>query len=189
MNSPHPPALMDESFPAESFADIWVALPDAGAAPLLNEARRLADLLGCYVHAVVPDESLQAQAIALGADRVHPVGVAGLASFLANQLPEFAFLPTQLEAEAAQLAQRLRGGLISDARNLGVEDSTRALVASHPVYGGDYFLDVAVSSPAKIATLDPRLLAVGYADESRSGEIVPAPGQGSPPPAAGGRGS
>ena len=58
-----------------------------------------------------------------------------------------------------QLYRALRGAVLGGGLAPGARlPSTRALVASHPVYGGDYFLDVAVSSPAKIATLDPRLL-------------------------------
>ncbi|MGQ0600241.1 MAG: electron transfer flavoprotein subunit alpha/FixB family protein, partial [Anaerolineales bacterium] len=47
------------------------------------------------------------------------------------------------------------------------------LLGSHPVYDGEYFVDVAVSSAVKYATLDPRFLPEPYADTTRSGEIVP----------------
>jgi electron transfer flavoprotein alpha subunit len=174
--------LTGEDLTAENVADIWVALPSLAAAPLLGEARRLADMLGCYVHAVVADGSANDQAVAFGADRVHVAADAG--AFLAGQKPEFVFLPVGHEAQAAQLAQRLRAGLITDARNVGVDDATRALLGSHPVYGGDYFLDFAITSPAKIATLDPRLLPEPYADPSRSGEAAPAPPSDRRPPAA-----
>jgi electron transfer flavoprotein alpha subunit len=165
--------LTGEELTAENVADIWVALPSLAAAPLLGEARRLADLLGCYLHAVVADGSANDQVIAFGADRVHVAEDAG--AFLAGQKPEFVFLPVSQDVQAAQLAQRLRAGLITDARNVSIDDSTRALLGSHPVYGGDYFLDFAVTSPVKIATLNPRLLPEPYADPSRSGEVVPAP--------------
>jgi electron transfer flavoprotein alpha subunit len=166
--------LMGADITAENYADIWVALPALAAAPLLGEARRLADSLGCYVHAVIADERLSVEAIAFGADRVHVAMDAG--AFLAGQQPEFVFLSVNQNVQAARLAQRLRAGLITDARNVSTSgDSTRALLGSHPIYGGEYFLDFAITSPVKVATLDPRFLPEPFADLSRSGELVSAP--------------
>jgi electron transfer flavoprotein alpha subunit len=175
-------ALMGEDLAAENYADIWTVIPDRAALPLLGEARRLADALGCYVHAVISEAGLSEHVIALGADRVHVVEAPGL--FLQSQYPEFALYPVSESEPAARAAQRHKAGLLTDARNLSVDDSTRALLGSHPVYGGDYFLDFAVTSPAKIATLDPRLLPEPYADPSRSGEVAPAPPSDRRPPAA-----
>jgi electron transfer flavoprotein alpha subunit len=163
--------LVGEDLSVASYADIWVVLPDAGTLPLLGEARRLADSLGCYVHAVIADEALSERVIACGADRVHVTDVPGM--YLQGQHPEFALYPVSRNAQAAKAAQKHRAGLISDARNLSIEDSTRALVGSHPVYGGEYFVDVAVTSAAKFATLDPRYLPEPHADPARSGELVP----------------
>ncbi len=177
--------LTDEDVTAENCADIWVALPNLEAAPLLGEARRLADTLGCYVHAVICDESSSEQVIALGADRVHVTADAG--AFLSRQLPEFVFFPVSQNTPAAQLAQRFHAGLITDARNLSIDASTRALIGSHPVYGGDYFLDMAITSPVKVATLNPRFLPAPVADSSRTGEVVPTseiPSVTDPPPSA-----
>lgn len=163
--------LMGEDLAAANYADMWVAVPEAGALPLVAEARRLADMLGCYVHAVVGAAELAEAAIAAGADRVHVAEAAGL--FLAEQTPEFAFFPVDKGHQAALAAQRHRAGLITDARNLQIDENTRALLGAHPVYGGDYFLQMAVTSPAKFATLDPRLLPEPYFDQGRSGEVVP----------------
>jgi len=176
--------LMGEDITAENYADIWVALPALAAAPLLGEARRLADSLGCYVHAVIADERLSVEAIAFGADRVHVAVDAG--AFLAGQQPEFVFFSVNQNVQAARLAQRLRAGLITDARNVSTSgDSTRALLGSHPIYGGEYFLDLAITSPAKVATLDPRFLPEPFADPSQAGEVTAAPvTDGRPPTAA-----
>lgn len=174
-------ALMGEDLAAETYADIWVVLPDLNAAPLLGEARRLADGLGSYVHAVIGDDSLSEKVISLGADRVHVAPVLYL--FLQTQRPEFAFFPASRNGHAARAAQHFKAGLITDARNLSIDEGTRALLGSHPVYGGDYFLDFALTSPVKFATLDPRLLPEPYADPGRSGEVVPSefPSSGPPP--------
>jgi len=173
--------LMGEAVTAENYAGIWVALPALTAAPLLGEARRLADTLGCYVHAVIADEDLSQPAIAFGADRVHVAAEA--VSFLAGQQPEFVFFPVSQGRQAAQLAQRLHAGLITGARNVSTSgDSTRALLGSHPVYGGEYLLDLAITSPAKVATLDPRFLPEPFADPSRAGEVTAAPATDGRPP-------
>ncbi len=158
---------------AEMYADIWVIIPDTSALPLLGEARRLADGLGCYVHAVIGNESLSEQAVAMGADRVHVADVPSVFTRSETQSPEFALFPISKNAQAAQAAQKHNAGLITDVCNLSIDDSTRALLGSHPVYGGDYLIDFSITSPAKFATLDPRLLPEPYADPSRTGEVVP----------------
>jgi electron transfer flavoprotein alpha subunit len=163
--------LMGEDLSATSYADIWVCAPDPADLALVGEARRLADALGCYVHAVIADADLAERAIAVGADRVHVVDRPG--EFVMAQHPEFALFPVSKAHQAARAAERHKAGLISDARHLSVDDSTRALLGAYPVYGGDYFVEVAVTSPAKFVTLDPRVLPEPYADRGRTGEVVP----------------
>ena len=163
--------LMGEDFSAASYADIWVCAPDPADLALVSEARRLADSLGCYVHAVLADGDLAERAIAVGADRVHVVSRPG--EFLMAQHPEFALFPVNKSHAAARAAERHHAGLISDARHLSVDDATRALLGAYPVYGGDYFVEGSVTSPAKFATLDPRFLPEPHADPGRSGEVVP----------------
>jgi electron transfer flavoprotein alpha subunit len=176
-------ALLGEDLGAANTADVWVALPTAPAAgelALVAEARRLADGLGCYVHAVVGDEAAAQAAIASGADRAHVT--ADSAAFLAGQQPEFVLLPAAHNALAAGLAQRLQAGLITDVRgSLAIEPDTRALLASHPVYGGEYYLDLAVTAAVKMATVDTHGWSAPAADASRSGEVtiseLPAPAE------------
>lgn len=163
-------ALLGEDLTAQSNADIWVVVPDLSATALVGEARRLADSLGCYVQAVLTDEAIANKVIAYGADKVHVVSDA-LACLMAEH-PEFVFLPVSQNTAAAQLAQHFRAGLITDARQVRIEDGTRALLAAHPVYGGDYLHDLAITSPVKLVTLDARFLDVPYADASRSGETI-----------------
>jgi electron transfer flavoprotein alpha subunit len=171
-------ALLGEDVTASTAADVWVVLPGNGAGPLpagdlalVGEARRLADGLGCYVHAVISNSEAAEPTIAAGADRAHitldPEG------YLAGQQPEFILLPAHHNALAAALAQRFQAGLITDVRGpLTVEADTRTLLAPHPVYGADYFLDLAVTSAIKLATLDTTGLIAPPADASRSGEVI-----------------
>ena len=171
-------ALLGEDPGASTTADVWVVLPvdQHGAAPaadlaLVGEARRLADGLGCYVHAVVADQTAAPAAIAAGADKVHVT--ADSAGYLAGQQPEFILLPNSHNALAAALAQRLRAGLITDVRGaLEIEADSRALVAPHPVYRDQYALDLVVSSAVKMATLDTRDLTTPPASPGRTGDVT-----------------
>lgn len=180
--------LIGEELSAETFSDIWVVVPRGAHAPaeapsagdlaLIAEARRLADGLGCYVHAVLPSEALAQEAIACGADRVHVTGRP--AAYLAEHHPEFVLLPASENALAGAMAQRLRAGLVTGVRGgLQIDPDTRELLASHPVYGGDYFVDATVTSAVKMATVETGALTAPYADPGRSGEVM----QGDPAPA------
>ena len=86
-------ALLGEDISATTAADVWVVLPADGntASPaelaLIGEARRLADGLGCYVHAVTTQEDVAQILIASGADRVHVTQAP--AAYLSQQQPEF----------------------------------------------------------------------------------------------------
>jgi electron transfer flavoprotein alpha subunit len=169
-------ALMGEDLTATPNADVWVVLPASsplspGHLALVGEARRLADGLGCYLHAVVTGEAAAQTAIAGGADRAHVT--ADPAAYLAGQQPEIVLFSAADDALAAALAQRLKAGLITDvAGSVAIDGDTRALLGSHAVYSGEYFVDLAVTSPAKMATVDTRGLNPPAADPSRSGEVL-----------------
>lgn len=171
-------ALLGEDVGGAGFADVWVVLPGAGeaggplrGAPLLGEARRLADGLGCYVQAVTTSEAAAQAVFELGADRAHIA--ADPVAYLAAQQPEFVLLSQAQAPQAAWLAERLNAGLVTGVRSpLGVDPESRALLASFPSYGGEYFGDVTVNSPVKVATLDLAYFSQPYADPGRSGEVT-----------------
>ena len=171
-------ALLGEDVMAASAADIWVVAREGQAgARLVGEARRLADGQGCYVHAVVAagerSEGLAADCIACGADRVHVA--ADPASYLEAQQPEFVLYAESEAAAAAQFAQLKSAGLITGARGpLSVDESTRALLGAHPVYDGEYFIDLAVTSAVKVATVVTDDLAEPHREAGRSGETIVA---------------
>lgn len=164
-------ALLGEDVSAETHADLWVVAPDGETgARLVAEARRLADGLGCYVHAVANTEAAAPGLFAAGADRVHVT--ADAVQYLAAQQPEFVLFDAAREAEAAQFAQRAGAGLITNARDLSVEEGSRALLGAHPVYGDEYSHTLAVTTPVKVATVVSADLPEPYADPGRSGEVV-----------------
>lgn len=168
-------ALLGEDAGGMPYSDIWVVLPaqpsgELAATALLAEARRLADALGCYVHAVIADEAVGAEAIALGADRAHVT--ADTLGYLATQQPEFVLLPMALNTLAAQLAQRLGAGLITNTTTVEIDGDTRALRGAHPVYGGGYSLELEVTTPVKMAIVDDKGWPAPYADSGRTGEVT-----------------
>ena len=173
-------ALMGEEVAGEAPADIWVVLPGeygdlthGHGAALLAAARRLADGLGCYVHAVVEDG--HSDAIAFGADRVHITD--NTEEFLAGQHPEFVLLPAGCGALAAGLAQAWGAGLITEAREVTIDPERRDLVAAHPVYGGEYELTGRVTSPVKMATVQLDGLPRPAREAGRTGEVIDEAGE------------
>ncbi len=176
-------ALMGDSVEAGEHRDVWVvdlATETRDTGPLLGESRRMADSLGAYVHYVGAGDS--AEAIACGADRVHPLAVdsadaavAALSAFFESRKPEFVFFTADELANevAARLAGRLRGGVIADCIALRLDESAREIIASHPAYDGAYYLDNAVTAKPQIFTVRPGVFPPPLHDAGRSGETEP----------------
>lgn len=180
-------ALMGESIETEDYRDVWVI--DAGGqlpAEVLGEARRVADALGAYVHYVgAALQSAGSDAIAWGADRAHIFRAhifsgssadsvaAALADYLAAAKPEFVFMPAKETTNeiAGRLAARLGGGAILNCVSLRLDESSREIVAAHPVYNGAYYLESSTSTKPQIFTLAAGALPAAARDDSRSGEI------------------
>jgi electron transfer flavoprotein alpha subunit len=172
-------ALMGESLESNDYRDLWVVAPDTiSAEGLLGEARRMADSLGAYVHYIGAGNS--EDAIAYGVDRVHTLAatsgdeiVSALASFFETNKPEYVFLPAGVLGNevVGRLAQRLNGGAVYDAIALRIDDSTRELIASHPVYDSAYYLDTAITAKPAFVTVRAGTFATPYHDSGRSGEV------------------
>ncbi len=175
-------ALLGESLQVEEHRDIWVvALGDGLPTDLIGEARRMADALGAYVHVVGPAAQAKT-AIACGADRVHTVepldspeaSVATLDAAFAAQKPEFVLFPAGSLAQevAPRLAERMRGGLVMNCAALRLDEVERRVIASCPVYRGDYFLDRSSRSNPQMFTVRPGVFSEPVEDETRVGETV-----------------
>jgi electron transfer flavoprotein alpha subunit len=178
-------ALMGDNIETEEARDLWIIdltlpVPETRGSDgerLIGEARRLADSLGAYVHyigSIAADD-----AIAYGADRVHPLdissadeAVAALAAFLATHRPEFIFLPASTLGDeiAGRLAHRLMGGALYNCLAIRLDESTRELTGTIPVYDGAYYLDVAVTAKPAIVTVQPNAFPAPFRDSYRSGE-------------------
>jgi electron transfer flavoprotein alpha subunit len=152
--------------PGEFGAD----LGHSGGAALLSDARQMADGMGCRLHAVIDQVESAEAAITFGADRV--LVASDAMSALAGQQPEFVLLPAGCGALAARLAQQWGAGLVSNvARGLTIDPETRGLRAAHPVYGGEFELNILVTSAVKMATVRTDRGPRPTGDASRTGEI------------------
>ncbi len=178
-------ALLGESLETAAPRDVWVMLDGPAALPLLGRARLLADSLGAYVRAGLLSNDLSPQeAIACGADYAIPLSPTApedapqaLGALFVEHKPEVLLLPAGpgWNEAAARLAARLDGGLVTDAFNLRLDESTRAITASQWVYDGDDGLDLTVTAPTRIFTRGPARFPARYPDPNRFGEALPAP--------------
>ena len=172
-------ALMGDAATTEDYRDLWIVDVDgARGAALLNEARRMADSLGAYVHYIGAMDS--EEAIAFGADRIHPLtvnsrdaAVSALASFFDSHKPEFVFFTAGDYANevANRLAGKLNGGAITDCIALRLDESASEIVALHPVYDGAYYLDSAITAKPQIFTVREGVFPEAMKDKGRSGEV------------------
>ena len=188
-------AQQEESFEeAEGGGGVWVVadLLEGQIAPVTLEAigaaRTLADSLGAYVYAVLLGNDVTTLAETLyqsGADGVRVADHARLAPFALA--PHLAILLDLFEEEepevvllgasdagqelAPRLAQRMGGGLIEHATSVTLDESTRVVQATFPIYGGDYF-EIAACPEVRpqVLTIEPGAFASPYLDEYRKGE-------------------
>lgn len=179
---------------AEGGGGVWVVADvvagEVAAVTLeaIGAARTLADSLGAYVYAVLLGEdvaSLAGTLYEVGADGVRVADHGSLATFavepylevLANvfeeEQPEIVlFGATEVgQALAPRLAQRMGGGLIEHVTGAALEEGTRAVEATFPVYGGEYF-EIRACSEARpqFLTIEPGAFSEPFLDEYRRGE-------------------
>ena len=178
-----------------AYRDIWVVaeVEDGVLTPvsleMVGKAREMAAGLGAYVQAALLGDGLEGldqELIQRGADGVYLADDPRLAEYhletyaqvlgdlVQEQKPEIIlFGATELGQELApRLAQRLGTGLISDCLTLSIDETERVLLATHPVYGGEYFhVSSFLGAKPQIATVRPGAFRLPFADEYRSGEV------------------
>lgn len=181
-------------FELEGGGGVWVVadVTAGGIAPVtlqaVGAARALADALGAYVHTVLLGDGVAELAQPLyqaGADTVRVADHASLADFaLEPYLEVLAELVAAGQPEVvlfgatragrqlgARLAQRTDGGLIEHVTAITLDESTRTVQASFPVYGGDYFEIVACpEARPQFLTIEPGAFPTPFLDTHREGE-------------------
>lgn len=179
---------------AEGGGGVWVVadVVDGAVAPVtleaLGAARNLADSLGAYVYGVLLGDGVAGLAQTLyqvGAHGVRVADHAALGSFtlepylevLANlfeeEQPELVlFGATRAGQELApRLAQRMGGGLVEHATAVSLDETTRAVEAAYPIYGGEYFeMRACPEARPQFLTVEPGAFPVPFIDEYRKGE-------------------
>ncbi len=162
----------------------------------LGAARTLADALGAYVYGVLLGEdvtdgstelttSLAQTLYQAGADGVRVADHPSLAQFALE--PYLKVLSDLVEAEqpevvifgataqgqelAPRLAQRTGGGLIEHVTAASLDETTRTVQATFPIYGGEYF-EIAACSEARpqFLTVEPGAFPAPFLDPYRKGE-------------------
>jgi electron transfer flavoprotein alpha subunit len=163
-----------------------------GVAPVTLEAigaaRNLADSLGAYVYGVLLGDGVTDLAQMLyqaGADGVRVADHPALADFAVE--PYLELLADLFEEEgpeivlfgatdvgqalAPRLAQRMGGGLIEHVTAASLDETTRAVEAAFPIYGGEYF-EIAACAEARpqFLTIEPGAFPMPFLDEYRKGD-------------------
>jgi electron transfer flavoprotein alpha subunit len=190
-------AQQEETFEeAEGGGGVWVVadLVEGQIAPVTLEAigaaRTLADSLGAYVYAVLLGNdviSLAGTLYQAGADGVRVAPLTAdhtppfalkpyleiLANLFEDEQPEIVlFGATDVgQGLAPRLAQRMGGGLIEHVKAITLDQTTRAVEGTYPVYGGDY-LEIRACPQARpqFLTIEPGAFPMPYVDKYRQGD-------------------
>jgi electron transfer flavoprotein alpha subunit len=178
------------------YRDIWVIAEKEGEilAPvtleMLGQARQLSDSLGVYVKAVFLGESteeLGQELVSNGADEVYVSDDPRLSEYntesyskvlgdlIEEEKPEIVLLgATSMGRDLApRLAQCLGTALFTNCLNLEIDEMQRQLLATYPVYGGEYFqTSVCPQARPQMATVLPGAFRPPLADPNRTGEVA-----------------
>ncbi|MDH4136419.1 MAG: electron transfer flavoprotein subunit alpha/FixB family protein [Anaerolineae bacterium] len=188
-------SMVGEAVEESPYRDIWVVVEKEGEAlapvvlEMLGQARQLSDSLGVYVKAVFPGESteeLRQKLVSNGADVVYVTDDPRLSEYnteiyskvlgdlIEEGKPEIVLLgATSMGRDLApRLAQRLGTALFTNCLNLEIDEMQRQLLATYPVYGGEYFqTSVCPEARPQMATVLPGAFRPPLADPSRTGEV------------------
>jgi electron transfer flavoprotein alpha subunit len=192
-------SIMGEVEEESPYRDIWVVAEKEGdgLAPvsleMLGQARQLSDSLGVYVNAIFLGESpeeLGQELVSNGADVVYvtddprlreyntKVYSKVLGDLIEEGKPEIVLLgATSMGRDLApRLAQRLGTALFTNCLSLEIDEMQRQLLATYPVYGGEYFqTSVCPEARPQMATVLPGAFRPLPADPSRTGEVETIP--------------
>jgi len=184
-------SMMGEAVEESPYRDIWVVVEKEGEAlapvvlEMLGKARQLSDSLGVYVKAVFLGESTEEfrQAlIANGADVIYvtddprlneystEIYSKVLGDLIEEEKPEIVLLGAT--SMGRDLAPRLGTALFTNCLSLEIDEMQRQLLATYPLYGGEYFqTSVCPEARPQIATVLPGAFRPPLADPSRTGEV------------------
>jgi electron transfer flavoprotein alpha subunit len=156
---------------------------------LLGAGRRLADMLGSGVSAVLlgPSQTGADELIKWGADRVYYCDDETVRTF--NDEPYAALLADLITLHKPEIvlagatpigrsfiprvAARLKTGLTADCTALDIDGGTKNLLQVRPAFGGNIMATILCPfTRPQMATVRPRVMKRGEYDAARKGEIV-----------------
>lgn len=180
----------EEELYRDILAVVWMkdGEPIPASLEVLGKGRELADSLGAYLKAVtfaVGEEEAR-KLVGYGADYVYILENPALSQydlelyakvlgdFIREQKPEIVLFPAIAPARelAPYLAQKLGAGLITNCAEIFLDEATRTVIGSHPMYGGEYFRSLANPNlKPQMVTILPGYFRPAYYDPYRTGEV------------------
>jgi electron transfer flavoprotein alpha subunit len=157
---------------------------------LLGIGRKLADDLGEELAAVLIGEKvgdLAEEAVRFGADKVYVIEspmlkdyvtdsyVAAMEKLCRQVKPSILLLGQNSIGRdlAPRLAFRLDTGLTTDCLELKIDQATKLMVQTKPVYGGNALAEIVCEQTRpQIATVRPKCMEPLEKDDSRKGEVI-----------------
>lgn len=156
---------------------------------LLGAGRRLADMLGTKVSAILfgPSETGADELIKWGADRVYHCGEEIVKNF--NDEPYASLLSDLITLHKPEIvlagatpigrsfiprvAARLKTGLTADCTALDIDVETKNLLQVRPAFGGNIMATILCPhTRPQMATVRPRVMKRGAYDAARKGEVI-----------------
>jgi electron transfer flavoprotein alpha subunit len=157
---------------------------------LLGGARKLADELGEELHVFFIGDDISEparEAIAFGADKVYIINnpslkryhtefyMAGAKGVVEKENPRFLlFGHTDMGADLGpRLAFRLNTVIATECVELSIEQDTKHLLRTKPVYGGLAMATYTSDDFPQMATVRPKSLTPAEKNDERKGELIP----------------
>ena len=157
---------------------------------LLGIGRKLANEMGEELSVLLMGSKTSAlgqEAIAYGADKVYAAEdslfdnynsdayTQAAATLCRKTLPAIMLLGhTDIGCDLApRLNGRLGGGLAMDCLSLSIDPTTKFLVSTRPVYGGNaHAVSVSKSARPQMATIRPKTVPAAERNDSRQGQVI-----------------
>lgn len=159
---------------------------------LLGGVREITDELGCSLDLALLGHDIgyaALEAFAYGADRVHllispmleayhpDLWLKALEEFLKGLAPEAVILgQTAIGRDLGpRLASRLNTGIAMDCVALSIDDETKKLRMTRPVFGGKALATLVCKQKPGLATVRSKAMKAMEPDQSRQGELIETP--------------
>lgn len=180
----------------EDCSGVWIIVEysNGKVAPvsweLLGEGRKLADVLGCTLSAVITGHNVETvidEALAYGAEKVyvidHPLlkdyrsepHMEAITKLSEKYKPEIILMGATSTGRDIfpAVATKLRTGLTADCTVLGIDDKNKILLQTRPAFGGNIMATIQCrTTRPQMATVRPRVMEMPEKITGRKGEVI-----------------